>query len=864
MTIYFLKGFNNYFNRTVKKYNTIADYQANCDSSLGYPNINFNPADGVSTELIVGGPSQQTSFGLIDWDTSGSPDYAVVSEYNNIVSRWFITECVRTRSGQFQLTLKRDVVADHLEDLMNVPIFVEKGMITNINNPLLFNNESMTYNQIKESEYLLKDSTNVPWIIGYVAKNYPEADTEINALISTMLEDALTPEELPFAFDLSGNTRVQGNVDLKLQLGVATQTVVPSGRGTGYNNTGYIMQYFYNDAYSTLKYNGDASISYPENQSYSLGIGSTTPPANNYTYLTSANNATLSTAKTEIDSKMITFSGNAKTLLLSQIQRDFLESTSDIEKYRGRLVLDSSTNKYYRISFEAENSSETWYNYLLEENTKAAIAEYAKPSGFTGYDNVNANKVYAQYRAGAFKVKYTEVNQQTITMMLQKGGTAPNRGVVNNSVFDIFALPYGEMHIVDTNGTAFTTLPEASMAIGRSIATTLGGAVYDLQLLPYCPIQAIRDYYATNGDIDLRKFEPKYWATAIQGGSSIENPEKITVLFWATSSSGTFDIPLRIDVPQDPIELKVHNETTVSRLCSPNYASMFEFSLAKNNGLDYINVDYNYRPYSPYIHLNPNFKGLYGTDFNDARGLICGGDFTISSISDAWQNYQIQNKNFQAIFDRQIQNMDVNNAIALEQQQFQAITGSIAAFAGGSAGGAIAGAQVGGPYGAAIGAAIGGPLSAGASIAGAVKDKEWLLRQQKEAKSFALDMYGYQLGNIQALPYSLSKTDSLTENNKLWPFLEIYTCTEKEKTALRNKLKYNGMTVMSVETLIDTFNFTSYAHTYLKGKIIRMRNINDDSHILNEIYSEFDSGLYIIGAEIRLKGDDTNVSTAIN
>ena len=52
------------------------------------------------------------------------------------------------------------------------------------------------------------------------------------------------------------------------------------------------------------------------------------------------------------------------------------------------------------------------------------------------------------------------------------------------------------------------------------------------------------------------------------------------------------------------------------------------------------------QPYQPYIHLNPNFGSLYGEDFNDARGLILGGDFSIATLSNEWKNYETQNKNY--------------------------------------------------------------------------------------------------------------------------------------------------------------------------------------------------------------------------
>lgn len=60
-------------------------------------------------------------------------------------------------------------------------------------------------------------------------------------------------------------------------------------------------------------------------------------------------------------------------------------------------------------------------------------------------------------------------------------------------------------------------------------------------------------------------------------------------------------------------------------------------------------------------------------------------------LDSAWNEYQIQNKNFQNIFDRQIQNLDRNNAIttqeALITNAFSAVTGGARGAAAGSAGG---------------------------------------------------------------------------------------------------------------------------------------------------------------------------------
>ena len=70
-----LLHYNNYFNRTVKKENTYADYIAADPDYKVAININFNPGDGIATSVILG--CGQTDFLF----TSGKDfDYLVAKE----------------------------------------------------------------------------------------------------------------------------------------------------------------------------------------------------------------------------------------------------------------------------------------------------------------------------------------------------------------------------------------------------------------------------------------------------------------------------------------------------------------------------------------------------------------------------------------------------------------------------------------------------------------------------------------------------------------------------------------------------------------------------------------------------------------
>ena len=147
----YIYDYNNYYNRIFKKAgDSIADYE----DYLYYGPVTgvygFTPGDGVNTTQVIGTSVQPY------YDGKGNYLIAHNPKENKIDSRWFIVDHNRTRDGQWQLVLHRDLVADFYTDIVHAPMYVEKAILQD-NNSLIYNSEMLNVNQIKTSQTLLKD-----------------------------------------------------------------------------------------------------------------------------------------------------------------------------------------------------------------------------------------------------------------------------------------------------------------------------------------------------------------------------------------------------------------------------------------------------------------------------------------------------------------------------------------------------------------------------------------------------------------------------------------------------------------------------------------------------------------------------------
>ena len=757
--LFLLFNFNNYFNRKLVRYDTLAQYkQAVSNDFIEIDNaVNFNPGDGVATSQIV-------DLGAYSIDLR-EPNYLLVcDERNDVKQRWFVTECDRTRGGQFKCTLYRDTVAEAWDTIKTAPCFIEKAIV-NEADPAIYNDENITVNQIKKSQTLIKDSSGVAWIVGYLAPDN-------------------LPREKYITTDNNENVITVNSLDTWEYYKYITEPTT-----INYFDTRIFVDAADGEGWAVPHYRVWASY-------------------NNYSAAT-VTQARGTTLRVGDLSKSLQFAKKLKENagdVISAIEVYDYDKIKELKNIDSSILYDSSQNKFYKITFETSIEYTGTHMFINEDSELKGIFDGAVAgANETGYlagtaeSNVAKNAYSYTTNKIVERIKLVDLTETTYSYSI------PNvRRRLDDQPYSMFAMEY--------NST--------NMKVARSMSAQLGSALYDLQLLPYRPA-----FYASTAEKDVTPIT--------------KNGTQVGEIHWCYHS----EFERVVSWTETIGSVKINCLTKLYRLCSPNWNGVFEFNAGKNKGLTGFKIKCCYKPYQPFIQVVPEFDGLYGMNFKDGRGLICGGKFDLPQTSEAWASYERQNTNYNAIFNRQIENLETQQ----KYQRWGDILGAVGGTAQNISSGALTGAAIGssgGPAGAVIGGVVGGVAGVGAGIADVyVGDK-----LRAEQMDYTKDMYALSLQNIQAQPSSLVGIGALTNANTIFPVLEIYDCTDKERRAVIDKITYNGMTVNRIGTINEFKNNTwSYNNgwNYIKGQLIRVDVPDTDWHFVNTLKSELERGLFI-------------------
>ena len=759
-----LLHYNNYFNRIIKKEETVAAYMNADDHYRVASNVNFNPGDGVSTSLVLGLGPNGDIFDGEEFDYLVA--YEIVDNVSVIRGRWFILEQDRKRGGQYELTLKRDVIADNYINVVDSPIFLEKGYINDVNDPLLYNSESMNLNQIKQLEIPLKDETQSGWVVGYIPSDaFPKvepaydrvekkvtipmsADITVNGLSSwNYWQYCSANPNYKFMADNAGKRKVTVKIrsqrvwassgrTARCDMVTANYTFYPNSTDSGtYSqvNSGFIENS--SGSWNFPQWYQDyGPVTFSQGTINSSICGKIFDPVRNNSAFNTALNAIL---------------GNGISI----------GDTSALRKLQDKIILDSSTNTYYRISVITTSSSNPMTVNSSTTGGPTALTALKNAMYYPNGAGGSLQGEYATFTASNSSTSYAvQLTNVGVSLYVDLNS---DRAHLNDAPYDMFCIPFSDTLNLKYGDTKFTCSKNVALSMATEIAKDLGSkSVYDVQLLPYCPNRTLivkSDSPSTTLDLTGVKYDlikesatnaPKsavIWCTEstfqvpittesivvefkttedspvnIKTESYYEIPNGITAyrnrmgvssstanslmiykvdkatgrvldrkwydtlailaegslniytfgnwrdpeisisltdyanadyyyVFWLKNGAfgGQFLNKLSEKVKiakdysvlnpgNDAMTRKLANECDLLRLVSQNYSAIFEFSPAKSGGVDGFLADCTYKPWSPYIHIMPKLKGLYGDNFvsiDDARGLICGGDMSLPQLS---------------------------------------------------------------------------------------------------------------------------------------------------------------------------------------------------------------------------------------
>lgn len=824
INLYLLK-YNNYYNRKIKKEAGIGNYGDYILAS--FQNIyTFDYADGVNTSHVLPYKGE-------------TPDYAIVTEEDEsgieeIKSRWFVVESSYIRGGKYRVSLRRDLIADNLDEVLDAPCMVEKGYINYPeSDDSIFNDEGQSYNQIKVSEDLLFDKSNCPWIVGYLNKGaineIKGKNVEASLTISDGTSSDINVEVLNSLSDLPYWEFMDVNPNAKEYHGYipgALPIIEISALASRWNTLpvikGYtLFQYTQNGPYMYsptafgINYTGQALTGWEKDANggfYSLVDGP------------------------KLTNKFLGKTGGAgESITIYKQCKDQLKLLSDYvlreENYNDSFDVAYTTvqNKIYKVGTEY---------FMIEVEKDPSVEDNDTPSykyverwAPKSYNDIILTKLpdyieYATEPAVLYKFIY-----QGVTFKLKKVGpkistTIPSViPVLNDNSYSMFCMPYGDIPVYTKSvEPELTTNKIYNLLIASSISSSIGtDSIIDIQILPYCPFQ---QYLRDGGIYSKYIFTTSIFMEENGESSTEENKKTVGYIFWCKESSFKFDIERTLEIN----DYKEESQLDLYRLSDPSHTQVFEFNAAKNGGIFNFHVECTYKPFDPYINIHPTFNRLYGRDYDDSRGLICAGDYSLPINSNAWADYTYRNKNYQNTFNREIQSMELSNKIQKKADIVNAVANTVNAGLQGAIG---AENLLGGL--AALPAGIGGGMD--------IKYKEMLRNDQLDKTK---TLFNYNLQNIQALPNSISKSNPYNIDNKYVPYLEKYTCSDVEREAFKLKMKYDGMTIMRTGTLRYFLNYKDEVEeSYIKGAIIRFPNLSEDYNYAKELSNEVGQGFYL-------------------
>ena len=461
------------------------------------------------------------------------------------------------------------------------------------------------------------------------------------------------------------------------------------------------------------------------------------------------------------------------------------ETIASVDKYVGKVIYNSGDKKVYTVD---KTTSEYQLKGPLNKNSYTSFVSTIKNISFPYYFTTDGNTT-TSYGAndivgyGNF-INYT-ARQKFATYTLRELGVATKFNF--NFKANVRKLPRSAVRCVnivsdDTqNGISDSDIAQALMLAQTNAINAAGdtGRILDVQFLPFS--------LATEASEDFKINDANIKATFLD----------------------TDDFEFTTDLED---LTSINKECDTIKIVSPSRASQYLFRPYNNGGIMEFKTKITLRPYNSIIYVRPSTKGLLIYDYDDKDCLVISEDFSLTNVTSEWANYIYNNRNYNDVFERQIQVREFERAgerrVEDAQKKSDAWTSrNISAQKASVYTGNL-------PIISSVAGAIGTAFQDQTYLQMAQIDRQYNEALYQEGIQISRDLFNLQLENIQSQPLVPSKITTL--DAKLLPgvYLEYYSTNPTELQAIKDFYRFNGNRIDAYGT------FNQYWGWFVRGKII--------------------------------------------
>ena len=698
--------------------------------------------------------------------------------------RWFVSGITQLRTGKFQISLLRDIISESPEIWKNEQAYINSGKARDF---IKYKTWGLPFTNTKIREQRLDINGKSSFFVFYVNEQVLSqsgviSEKDLNLDYSsipgiTNFDYAVDDlNEIP-SFNIVNGGEVHVWQD-------ATCRIDTDFIEWKKWDTYFIMVYKYQDD--------------------TLGLTNlTVKPTNNYLVYDNIYHGDLTSNKNNINTL-------TKTALRNYLDNHYLQnvgyvvsksSYDDLEKYVDKIIFNNITRKVYTIR---------------KQESKKVILETIPQGPYT-------NELYNTLKKLNYPISIDDTNDKP--QLLQYGNWLRCGGTLSTCSYTLEELGTAETFSFNFKANQ-RKLPKSAVRCVNIVATDTildSDIAQSLMLAQTNP--AMTEETANVGRILDIQYLPFSIATETNENIKINNKPMIAQFL------DNDDFQYAIDLPD--LE-NINKETDTIKIVSPSRASQFLFRPYNNDGNMIFNVEITIKPYTSIIYIRPSTQGLLLTDWDDKDCLVIQEDFSLTNITSSWTNYIYSNRNFQSIFEREIQGRafqrdwerkieqaqaksDEWTARNISSQKARAYTGNL-------------------PIISDIAGAIGTAWQDSAYMQAAQLDREYNEALYQEGISLARDNFQMQLENIQSQPNIPSKITTIDVKMLDGVYLEYYSTNETELQAIENFYYYNG-------ERIDAYGiFANYWGWFVRGKIIISNNYTQPE--IDELNRRLNMGIF--------------------